>query len=84
MKKVMLVSMLAVVVLGTSGCASFTKGVETARGTVIGAIDTVKSAVDSGFSVVGKAAGAAEKIADAANAGVKETVSPVVENPATP
>jgi hypothetical protein len=70
MKKLVTVLGLVSLVLIGNGCAAFTKGIDTARGTVVGAIDTVRAAVDSGFATVGKGASAAEKIADAANAGV--------------
>jgi hypothetical protein len=84
MKQVMLaISLLGVVYLST-GCSTFTKGVETLRGTVVGAIDTGRNAVDTVFSVVGKGAETAEKIADASLGGAKETVAPVVTDPVTP
>lgn len=76
MKNLTLATVLAAAVLST-GCASFTKGVDTARGTVLGAIDTVRTAVDKGFSVVGKGAETAQKIVDTSVAGTKETVTPV-------
>lgn len=84
MKKLSLVVSLGAVLALGSGCAAFTKGVDTARGTVIGAIDTVKTAVDKGFSVVSSGASAAEKIADSAKAGAVETVTPAISNPTTP
>jgi hypothetical protein len=63
--------------LGGTGCAGLTKGVETARGTVLGAIDTVRVTVDKGFTVISNGAGAAEKIVGAAIPGAAATVTPV-------
>lgn len=83
MKQTITLLACAAVVLLT-GCAGLTKGIETARTTVLGTIDTVRATVNSGFDVASKGAGAAEKIAGAATEGAKDTVQPVVNDPATP
>lgn len=67
---------VAIVVLGT-GCASFTKGVETARGAVLGAIDSVRVGVDKSFAVVVKGAETAQKIAGDSLEGAKSVTEPV-------
>lgn len=75
MKKSMLIVSALALVLGT-GCAGLTKGIETARNTALGLVDTVRVTVDKSFTVLSNGAGAAEKIAAAALPAAQNTVAP--------
>lgn len=77
MKRIVIMTACAGALAFGPGCAGLTKGIETARGTVLGTIDTVRVTVDKSFTVLSNGAASAEKIVGAAIPGVTATVAPV-------
>jgi hypothetical protein len=83
MKQIVTLMACATVLTFGAGCAGLTKGLQTFKGTVTGAFDTVEAAVGQVLDAGIKGAEAADKIVSSATDGADEVVGTVTStNPA--
>lgn len=84
MKQIVTLMACAIVLTLGAGCAGLTKGLQTFKGTVTGAFDTVEAAVGQVLDAGIKGAETAEKIVTSATDGGGEVVSTITDTTPAP